>query len=101
MIPTAWFLTVKVMVAGGDFCKCSASGGLPGCGTLGPKMSQQGLSWHLICSSCCRWPLPRLPVPWFLVVEGWGPSDLLVAVVSTLWFPCMASARSPLQLTRG
>lgn len=31
MIPTAWFLTVKVMAAGGDCCKCSAPGGLPAC----------------------------------------------------------------------
>lgn len=49
-----------------------------------PKMSQQGLSWHLISGPCCRRPLPDLPVPWLLVAGGWGPSDLLVAVLSTL-----------------
>lgn len=52
--------------------------------TLVPKMSQQGPSWHLISGPCCRQPSPDLPVPWFLVAGGWGPSDLLVAVVSTL-----------------
>lgn len=82
MTPTAWFLTVKVMAAGGDCCKCSAPGGLPA--YPGPQESQQGLSWHLISGPCCRRPLPDLPVPWLLVAGGWGPSDLLVAVLSTL-----------------
>lgn len=96
MIPTAWFLTVKVMAAGGDFYKCSTPGGLPASGTLGRVCL--GVSSVVPAAGG---PYLMLPVPWFLVVGGWGPFDLLVAVVSTFWFPCMASARSPLQLARG
>lgn len=31
MIPTAWFPTVKVMAAGGNFCDAWDLGGLPVC----------------------------------------------------------------------
>lgn len=79
MIPTAWFLTAKVMAAGGDCCKFSAPGGLPAC--PGPQDDPAVIS-SVGPAAGGPWLIYLCPASWLL--EG---GDL----VTCLWLWCLST----------